>query len=59
MITAEKNQVRTATRRIRPKVQEHIRWLQENLEDLGDFMCSSPMWKDKDELLRGTPGVGR
>lgn len=62
MITAEKNRVRTATQRIRPKVQEHIRWLQENLEDLdqdlGDFMRSSPMWKDKDELLRSTPGVG-
>ena len=62
MITAEKNRVRTATQRIRPKVQEHIRWLQENLEDLdqdlGDFMRSSPMWKDKDELLQSTPGVG-
>ncbi len=62
MITAEKNRVRTATRRIRPKVQEHIHWLEENLEDLdqdlGDFMRSSPMWKDKDELLRSTPGVG-
>jgi transposase len=62
MITAEKNRVRTATRRIRPKVQEHIHWLEENLEDLdrdmGDFMRSSPIWKDKDELLRSTPGVG-
>ncbi len=62
MITAEKNRMRTATRRIRPKVQEHIRWLEEHLEDLdqdlGDFMRSSPMWKDKDELLRSTPGVG-
>ena len=62
MITAEKNRMRTATRRIRPKVQEHIRWLEESLEgldqDLGDFMRSSPMWNDKDELLRSTPGVG-
>lgn len=62
MITAEKNRVRTATRRIRPKVQQHIRWLEENLKDLdqelGDFICSSPMWKDKEQLLRSTPGVG-
>ena len=62
MITAEKNRMRTATARIRPKVQEHIRWLEENLEgldqELGDFIRSSPMWKDKDELLRSTPGVG-
>ncbi len=62
MITAEKNRIRTATRRIRPKVQQHIRWLEENLEDLdqdlGDFIRSSPMWKDKEQLLRSTPGVG-
>ncbi len=62
MITAEKNRMRTATQRIRPKVQAHIRWLDENLkdldQDLGDFLRSSPMWKDKDELLRSTPGVG-
>ena len=62
MITAEKNRLRTAAPRIRPKVQEHIRWLEESLKDLdrdmGDFMRSSPMWRDKDQLLRSTPGVG-
>ncbi len=63
MITAEKNRSKTATRRIRPKVQEHILWLEDNLkgldQDLGDFIRSSPMWKDKDQLLRSAPGVGR
>ena len=62
MITAEKNRLRTAAPRIRPKVQEHIRWLEESLKDLdrdmGDFMRSSPLWRDKDQLLRSTPGVG-
>ena len=62
MITAEKNRLRTAAPRIRPKVQEHIRWLEESLKDLDrdmeDFMRSSPMWRDKDQLLRSTPGVG-
>ena len=62
MITAEKNRLRTAARRIRPKVEEHIRWLEENLaeldRDLGDFIRSSPIWRDKDELLRSAPGVG-
>ena len=62
MITAEKNRLRTAARRIRPKVQEHIHWLEESLKDLDrdmeDFMRSSPMWRDKDQLLRSTPGVG-
>ncbi len=62
MITAEKNRLRTAARRIRPKVQEYILWLEENLEeldrDLGEFIRSSPMRKDKDQLLRSAPGVG-
>ena len=62
MITAEKNRTRTATRRIRPKVQEHIRWLEEGLQDLdqdmGGFIRSSPMWMDREELLRSAPGVG-
>ena len=62
MITAEKNRFRTAAQRIRPKVEEHIRWLEEDLadldRDLGDFIHSSPIWRDKDELLRSAPGVG-
>ena len=62
MITAEKNRVRLAPNRIRPKVEEHISWLEESLEDLdrdlGEFIRSSPMWNGKDQLLRSTPGVG-
>ena len=62
MITAEKNRRQTATRRLRPQLQEHIQWLEESLEsldrDLGDVIRSSPMWKDKDQLLQSTPGVG-
>ena len=62
MITAEKNRFRSAAQRIRPKVEEHICWLEEDLADLdrdmGDFIRSSPMWRDKDGLLRSTPGVG-
>ena len=62
MIAAEGNRLRTATRRIRPEVQEHIQWMKDNLEqldlDLDDTIRSSPMWKDKDQVLRSTAGVG-
>ena len=62
MIAAEGNRLRTATRRIRPQVQEHIQWMKDNLEqldrDLDDTIRSSPMWKAKDQLLRSAPGVG-
>ena len=62
MITAEGNRLRRATRRVRPRVEEHIKWLKENLaeldRDLDDTIRSSPVWKDQNRLLRSVPGVG-
>ena len=62
MITAEGNRLRRATRRVRPRVEEHIKWLKENLaeldRDLEDTIRSSPVWKDQNRLLRSVPGVG-
>ena len=62
MITAEGNRLQRATRRVRPRVEEHIKWLKENLaeldRDLDDTIRSSPVWKDQDRLLRSVPGVG-
>lgn len=62
MATAEKNRMRTVARRLRPQLEEHIRWLEENLKDLdqglGDFIRYSPMWRDNDEVIRSAPGVG-
>ena len=62
MLTAEKNRFRTATRRIRPQIQEHIHWLQRQLEgmdgDLGRALRERPVWCEKEDLLRSVPGVG-
>jgi len=62
MITAEKNRRRTVIARIRPQVEEHIRWLEQSLEDLDrdldGFIRSSPMWRTKDRVIRSVPGVG-
>lgn len=62
MLTAEKNRLRAATRRIRPQIQEHIHWLQRQLEDmdedLGRTLRESPVWREKEDLLRSVPGVG-
>ena len=62
MSTAEKNRMRVAAPRVRPKVQEHVRWLEDSLKeldkDLADSIRSSPMWRTKEKLLRSTPGVG-
>lgn len=62
MVVAEKNRLRSAPRRVRPHIQEHITWLEGHLEgldrELSDFLRSSPLWREKEELLRSVPGVG-
>ena len=62
MLTAEKNRLQAAPQRIRPQIQAHIEWLQRQLaqfdDDLGQLVRSSPLWREKDDLLRSAPGVG-
>lgn len=62
MITAEKNRCRTATQRLKPQIQEHIRWLEKQLkeleQDLSELLSSSPVWRTKEKLLASVPGVG-
>ena len=62
MLTAEKNRLQAAPRRIRPQIQAHIKWLHRQIrqfdDDLRTLVRSSPLWRDKDDLLRSTPGVG-
>lgn len=62
MITAKKNRRKTVIARIRPQVDEHIRWLEKSLEDLDQdldgFIRSSPMWRTKERVIRSVPGGG-
>jgi transposase len=64
MITAESNRLQACrSRTLRPRIQAHISWLKQQLKDvdrdMGDAIRSSPVWREKEELLRSTPGVGR
>jgi transposase len=63
MLTAEKNRLRTARESVHRRVQDHIRWLEQELADLDDdlehTLRESPLWREKDNLLRGVPGIGR
>ena len=49
MITAEKNRLRRATPGVRGRIEVSVRWLREQLKelgrDLGDFLKSSPLWQ--------------
>lgn len=62
MLTAERNRSNTAPRPVRSRIKAHIEWLEHELgeleEELGRTVRQSPLWRDKENLLRSAPGVG-
>lgn len=63
MLIAEGNRLSRADEDIRPNIEDHIQWLKEALSninaDLERRIKSSPNWREKDNLLRSTPGIGK
>jgi transposase len=65
MITAEKNRLSAAppSKRVRTAIGKTIKWLQAQLDDidtdLDKAVRSSPAWREKDDLMRTVPGVGK
>lgn len=63
MLTAERNRLALASKRVRPSLEAVIAALERSLaeidQDLDQTIRSSPIWRAKDRLLRSTPGVGR
>jgi transposase len=62
MITAEKNRLALATKRVRRDIQVHIRWMEKRLEDINndidELIRQSPLWREQDKLLQSVTGVG-
>ncbi len=62
MRVAEQNRSRGVPPRIRAQIREHITWLNRCLaeldRELGQLVRSSPVWQERVDLLRSTPGVG-
>lgn len=62
MLTAEKNRLRRAPKTLRTNVQQHIAWLSQSLTEiegeLRDSLRASPVWREKEDLLKTVPGVG-
>jgi len=62
MLTAERNRLWQALPAVRAKVAAHIAWLEQSLKDLdGELdqtLRASPLWRERDQLLRSVPGVG-
>jgi transposase len=62
MLTAEHNRLSSASQPIQADIQAHITWLERRLRDLNHDLDtairSSPVWREKNNLLQSTPGVG-
>jgi len=62
MLMAERNRLELAQDEYAKDLRAHIRWLEKRVKDvegkLKRLIRESPLWREKDELLRGVPGVG-
>ena len=62
MLAAEKNRLKQACRGVRQRVLAHVQWLEKEIGDLDDDLRSQVKdnveWRETDEILRSTPGVG-
>jgi transposase len=62
MVLAEEQRLAVAAGGIRPHIQRHIEWLRSQLRDVDAGLQSairqSPVWRENENLLRTTPGVG-
>ena len=62
MLVSEKNRLNSATIAVRHRIEAHIGWLEQELDDLNkelrQTLRQSPVWREKDDLLRSVPGVG-
>lgn len=63
MILAERNRLRLAVGPIRTDLKQHIAFLVRRLKDLDrdleGRLRASPLWREREQLLKAVPGVGR
>lgn len=65
MITAEKNRLAAAppSKQVRTAIGKTIKWLQKQLDridvDIDGAVKDSEAWREKDDILRSVPGVGK
>ena len=62
MITAEGNRRIQAKGEVLKHIEQHIAWLENSLKDIDDnldrVVKGSPVWREKEDLLRTVPGIG-
>jgi len=67
MLTAEQNRllaaaVQDAPESLRDQLGEHIDWLRRQIQEVDDDLKhqvrASPLWREREQLLRSIPGIG-
>ncbi len=63
MLTAEKNRLgRALQKRMQRDIKAHITWLEKRLkdvnQDLQNTISNTPLWREKDKIIRSVPGAG-
>lgn len=62
MLVAEKNRLQQANPHVRRGLREHIAWLYRRIggcdDEIRRWLEASPLWRERDELMRSVPGVG-
>lgn len=62
MLTMERNRLSLAAAPVRKDLKAHIHWLTKRLKDVDGelkvLIQHSPVWREKDDLLQSTPGIG-
>jgi len=62
MLTAERNRLGGAPKRVQRRIQVHLNWLTAELaragDDLDQAIRNSPIWREQEDLLQSVPGVG-
>lgn len=62
MLVAEKNRLHLTHRSMQPRLTAHIAYLEDELqridEEMKNQLHNSPIWREKEDLLRSVPGVG-
>jgi transposase len=63
MLVTEKIRRQLAPKRVRKSIDTNVEWLKKLLKEIDDDLDttirSSPVWREKDDLLRSVPGIGR